>query len=234
MKDPKPPFTSPLQPPSRGEVPKLALRVDVVTIDPEALQEALAVHPVDYLFVVSHPDSVHATNTLIRRIKRVAAVPVVLCPEHYFSIDPAADALLFFSFIAERDPERLIGQHVHVAPVLKRSRLAVWPTGFMRVDLMGNYQPSADLPTVVACTALAGEQLGLRQIYLDADGPVPPSLVAAVRRTVEVPLLVGGEITGASAARRLAEAGADVVVLRAEKNLGQLPEVSKTLRRKSI
>jgi putative glycerol-1-phosphate prenyltransferase len=74
-----------------------------------------------------------------------------------------------------------------------------------------------DKPGIAAATALAGELLGLRTIYMDtgsgAQRTVSPAMIAAVRKTVNIPLIVGGGIRDAATARILCEAGADVLVV---------------------
>jgi putative glycerol-1-phosphate prenyltransferase len=74
-----------------------------------------------------------------------------------------------------------------------------------------------DKPGIAAATALAGELLGLQTIYLDTGSgalrSVSPAMIAAVRGTVNIPLIVGGGIRDTATARALCEAGADVLVV---------------------
>ncbi|HEX69115.1 MAG TPA: geranylgeranylglyceryl/heptaprenylglyceryl phosphate synthase, partial [Candidatus Bathyarchaeota archaeon] len=64
--------------------------------------------------------------------------------------------------------------------------------------------------------ALAAQYLGMRFIYLEAGSgaklPVPPSMISAVRRVINVPLIVGGGIRSADQARMAVSAGADIIV----------------------
>jgi putative glycerol-1-phosphate prenyltransferase len=70
---------------------------------------------------------------------------------------------------------------------------------------------------VAAVTALAGEMLGLKLIYLDAGSgakrAVQPRMVAAVRKETTVPLIVGGGIRSTSDAYDAWSAGADILVV---------------------
>jgi putative glycerol-1-phosphate prenyltransferase len=90
-----------------------------------------------------------------------------------------------------------------------------------------------DKPEVAACTAMAGEMLGLQLIYLDAGSgaqrPVSPRTIAAVRKAVEIPIIVGGGITTPQAAEDALQAGADVIVVGngIEKDPNLLVEVSE-------
>lgn len=181
---------------------------------------------------------------VIRMIKQESSLPVVLFPGSNLHIEPAADAILFLSLISGRNPEMLIGQHVVAAPVLKRSNLEVIPTGYILIDsgnpttasYMSNTVPvPPDKPSVVACTAMAGEMLGLRMIYLEggsgAGHPVDPKTIRLVRKSVDVPLIVGGGINDRYKAQRALEAGADLLVVGngIEENPQLLTELGKLM-----
>lgn len=205
-----------------------------VLLDPDQLDEAgcrqlLAlseIHPVDYFFVGgSLVMNAHQTS-LIRFIKSQSPVPVLLFPSHSLHLDVQADGILLLSLISGRNPDFLIGQHVVAAPLLRASKLQILPTGYMLVDtgrqttasyMSGTTPLPHDKPGIAACTAMAGEQLGLRLIYLDGGSgalyPVTPAMIRAVREAVEVPLVVGGGINTVEKARAALEAGADVIVI---------------------
>ena len=163
---------------------------------------------------------------VVRMIKQESDLPVVLFPGSNLHIEPSADAILFLSLISGRNPEMLIGQHVVAAPVLRRSGLEVLPTGYILIDsggpttvsYMSNTVPiPPDKPSVAACTAMAGEMLGLKMIYLEggsgAGQPVDSKTIRLVRKSVDVPLIVGGGINDRYKAQRALEAGADMLVV---------------------
>ena len=167
-----------------------------------------------------------ALDNVVKTLRSASALPVILFPGSIWQISPAADAILLLSLISGRNPELLIGQHVLAAPHLKRSGLEILPTGYMLVDggapttvsYVSNTLPiPRDKPGIAAATALAGEQLGLRLMYLDAGSgaryPIPAATIAAVRREVDRPIIVGGGIREPEAATAAAEAGADWVVV---------------------
>ena len=181
---------------------------------------------IDYIFVGGSLIMNDHIHQLVPALKAVTRVPVVLFPGSLYQITNEADALLFLSLISGRNPEMLIGQHVVAAPILKRSSLEVIPTGYMLIDsgkpttahYMSNTTPiPADKPDIAACTALAGEMLGLRLIYLDggsgAYNPIPTDLISAVAATTHLPLIVGGGIRSKTQAEQALEAGADVIVV---------------------
>jgi putative glycerol-1-phosphate prenyltransferase len=130
------------------------------------------------------------------------------------------------------------------APILKKSSLEILPTGYILVDsgkqttvsYMSNTTPIPyDKPEIAACTAMAGEMLGLKLMYLDAGSgaqrAVSSKMISTVRRSVDVPLIVGGGIRSASEAYEAMLAGADIIVIGngIEKNPALLAEVSEKI-----
>ncbi len=165
-------------------------------------------------------------DQVLTDIRERCSAPIILFPGNSFQLSYRADALLFLSLISGRNAELLIGQHVIAAPFLRQSPLEVIATGYLLIDggvvsavqYMSNTRPiPAEKPDIAACTAMAGELLGLKMIYLDAGSgahcPVPRAMVEAVRSAVEVPLWVGGGIRTPEAAAAAWRAGADVVVM---------------------
>ncbi len=205
-----------------------------VLLDPDDFTEPslrdllarVAAHPIDYFFVGGSLVLSAHQAALIALLKAHSEVPVLLFPSHNLHLEGPADGLLLLSLISGRNPEFLIGQHVVAAPRLRASGLELLPTGYLLVDsgrpttasyMSGTAPLPHDKPGIAACTALAGEQLGLRLTYLDggsgAQWPVSAAMIAAVRATVDTPLIVGGGLnTGEKIAAALA-AGADVVVV---------------------
>ncbi len=183
-------------------------------------------HPVDFFFVGGSLVTSTNQGALLALLKAEAGVPVVLFPSAPSHIDAQADAILLLSLISGRNPELLIGHHVVAAPLLAASGLEILPTAYMLVDTgrpttasyVSQTQPlPADKPGIAACTALAGEQLGLQITYLDggsgAARPVPVPLIQAVRAAVRGPLIVGGGLDSTEKLRLVLGAGADVVVV---------------------
>ncbi|MBK9699696.1 MAG: geranylgeranylglyceryl/heptaprenylglyceryl phosphate synthase [Flavobacteriales bacterium] len=180
----------------------------------------------DLLFVGGSLLTSASFDRCVDLVKRWSDRPVVLFPGSPAQLSRHADAVLFLSLISGRNPELLIGHHVTAAPTIKALGLEAIPTGYMLVDggkpttvsyVSQTVPIPHDKPGIAAATALAGELLGLRTIYLDtgsgADRTVSPEMVATVRRTVQLPIIVGGGIRDAATARGLCDAGADVVVV---------------------
>jgi phosphoglycerol geranylgeranyltransferase len=206
-----------------------------VLIDPDKLEEPTRLlhlinlaneNCVDYFFVGGSLITTANLSQIVRTIKDTVSIPVILFPGNSMQIDPAADAILFLSLISGRNPELLIGQHVVAAPVLKNTKLEVIPTGYMLVNsgrttsvaYISNTIPiPEDKYSLAACTAMAGEMLGLQAIYMDAgsgaEREISAKMIAAVRKVISVPLIIGGGINTPEKALRALEAGADVIVI---------------------
>lgn len=159
-------------------------------------------------------------------IKSHTKIPVLLFPGSVMQISKDADAILFLSLISGRNADLLIGKHVLSAPTLKQSNLEILPTGYMLIDggnitsvsYISNTVPiPADKSAIAATTAMAGEMLGLKIIYMDAGSgaqfPIPAKLINAVRKNVSAPIFVGGGIRTPEAAKAACDAGADIVVV---------------------
>ncbi|WP_353722273.1 geranylgeranylglyceryl/heptaprenylglyceryl phosphate synthase [Dyadobacter sp. 676] len=224
-----------------------------VLLDPDKINlstfptflEYAAGHGVDFFFVGGSLITNYAIDKLIAAIHEYTDVPAILFPGSSLHIEPTADAILLLSLISGRNPELLIGQHVIAAPLLKRSGLEVLPTGYMLIEsgklttvsYISNTTPlPRDKPGIVACTALAGEYLGLKNIFLDAGSgaqfPVPGETIAAVRAAVDTPIIVGGGIDSYEKADAALHAGADVIVVGngIEANQELLPEIAACVR----
>jgi putative glycerol-1-phosphate prenyltransferase len=83
---------------------------------------------------------------------------------------------------------------------------------------MSNTNPiPAGKDDIAVCTALAGEMLGLKMMYLEAGSgarrPVAESMIESVSGAVSVPLIVGGGIRTAEKVSANLRAGADLVVV---------------------
>ena len=137
-----------------------------------------------------------------------------------------ADGLLYLSLISGRNPELLIGQHVISAPMVRQSGLEIISTGYMVIDVgapttvsyITNATPlPADKNEIAVCTAMAGEMLGMKLIYMDAGSgakrAISEEMVATVAKCILVPLVVGGGIREPEKAYRHCKAGADLIVV---------------------
>lgn len=200
---------------------------------------------VDYFFVGGSLLINNQFEQVIKVLKKANDIPVVLFPGNSLQMSPRADAILFLSLISGRNAEMLIGRHVISAPYLKLSSLEVIPTGYMLIEsgkptavsYMSNSNPiPADKDDIAMCTAMAGEMLGLKLIFMDAGSgainPVSETMISHVKQSIEVPLIVGGGIRTPEQARKSARAGADLLVIgnAIEKSPSLINEIAHSIR----
>ncbi len=225
----------------------------VVLIDPDKLRlgnvenviEKSLEAGVDYFFVGGSLIINDMMDYCLDTVKKLSSIPTILFPGNTFQINQKADALLFLSLISGRNPELLIGKHVIAAPILKNSNLEIISTGYMLIDggaatsvsYMSNTMAiPSNKDDIALCTALAGELLGLKVIYMDAGSgalkPVSASMINAVSESVRLPLIVGGGIKNPEKVYQNVQAGADVIVVgnAIEKDPNLLKEMVEALK----
>ncbi len=181
---------------------------------------------VDYFLVGGSLVISNYLDECVQIIKRNCSIPVILFPGSSTQVSKYADALLYLSLISGRNPELLIGQHVVSAPAIKQSGLEIMSTGYMVIDggapttvsYISNAAPlPADKNEIAMCTAMAGEMLGMKIIYMDAGSgakrAITESMIQLVANAIEVPLIIGGGITDPEKAYLNCKAGADVIVV---------------------
>ncbi len=181
----------------------------------------------------------------LKAIRSSIKKPVILFPGDPSQLSEQADALLLLSLISGRNPDLLIGRHVESASRLLRSKLEKIPTGYILIDggkgtsvsYISNTLPiPREKSGIAAATAAAGMLLGLKVIYLEAGSgaaySVPAEMVAAVRKTINIPLIVGGGIRSKETARELFDAGADMIVIGngAKNNPSLIEEIYKLIK----
>jgi len=165
-------------------------------------------------------------NILIEKLKRMTNIPVILFPGNLIQLTAEADAVFLLSLISGRNPELLIGNHVIAAPFLKNVRESVIPVGYILVDCGGRtsveyMSQTSPVPRdkydIAVATALAGEMLGMKAIYLEAGSgaslPVDTKMIEAVRAEITIPLITGGGLNTPEKIEGAFAAGADMVVV---------------------
>ena len=206
-----------------------AVLIDPDKVDHEKLERLIHLSlaaKVDYFLVGGSLVISNYLDECVQYIKSNCSIPVLLFPGSSSQVSKYADALLYLSLISGRNPELLIGQHVVSAPAIKKSGLEIMSTGYMVIDggapttvsYISNATPlPADKNEIAMCTAMAGEMLGMKLIYMDAGSgakiPITESMIELVSKNIEVPLIIGGGITEPEKAYLNCKAGADVIVV---------------------
>ena len=182
--------------------------------------------PATHIFVGG--SIVHATilEDLLTELKQKTNLPVVIFPGDPSQISPQADAILFLSLLSGRNPDYLIEYQVQAAPILKRTNLEVISTGYILIE-SGNETAVARVSKtkplnrenldLVLATALAGEMLGNKLMYLEAGSgaknAVPLEMIQLISQNIEIPIIVGGGIVDLQGIQNAYKAGADLVVI---------------------
>jgi len=224
-----------------------------VLIDPDKVNEPILDElidlslsaKVDYFFAGGSLVISTYLDECVRYIKKNCDIPVILFPGSSAQVSKYADALLYLSLISGRNPELLIGQHVVSAPFVRQSGLEIISTGYIVIDggapttvsYISNAAPiPADKNEIAMCTAMAGEMLGMKLIYMDAGSgarrPISETMIEKVAASIEIPLVVGGGITHPEKAYLNCKAGADVIVVgnAIEKNASLIREISAAVQ----
>lgn len=225
----------------------LAILLDPDKIDlnnTEALIEKINQSPATHLFIGGSIVENNILDELITKIKQNCPLPVVLFPGNPSQISDKADAILFLSLISGRNPDFLIEHQVKAAPVLKKIQLEIISTGYVliesgtetAVERVSKTKPlDRNNPDLVLATALAGEMLGNKLIYLEAGSgainAVSAEMIQKVSQNIEIPLIVGGGIVDLQGIQKAYDAGADLVVIGTafENNINFFYNIEKSL-----
>ena len=207
---------------------QLALLIDPENISlKDAIKITISAQQNNFSFIFMGGSLVSGSlDQYVSEIKKATNLPVILFPGGVYQITDKADGVLFLSLISGRNSDYLIGQHVLAAPFLKKSKISVIPTGYIliesgnitSVEYMSNTKPiPQSKPDIICATAMAGEMLGLKMIYLEAGSGainhVNSDVIAKVKKCISIPLIVGGGIKTAEQLRSIFNAGADIAVI---------------------
>lgn len=179
-----------------------------------------------HLFVGGSTASAEETEITVKALKANSSLPLYLFPGDYTQITSRADALMFLSLLSGRNPEYLIGQQVKSVEKLRGTLLEIIPTGYILIDggtISSVSRVSQTLPlhqeniSEIVATALAGQYMGCKLIYLEAGSgaefPVNPAVIGEVKKAIALPLIVGGGIKTPLQLLEAYNAGADMVVM---------------------
>jgi phosphoglycerol geranylgeranyltransferase len=221
-----------------------AVLIDPDKVNNEKVQQLIelaTIANIDYFLVGGSLVVSNYIDECVERIKKHSSIPVILFPGSPNQVSKKADALLYLSLISGRNADLLIGQHVVSAPVIKQSGLEIMSTGYMVIDggapttvsYISNATPlPADKNEIAMCTAMAGEMLGMKLIYMDAGSgakrAISESMIEKVADCISVPLIIGGGIVDPEKAYLNCKAGADVIVVgnAIEKNKNLIQEMA--------
>jgi phosphoglycerol geranylgeranyltransferase len=167
--------------------------------------------------------SPHQVEPVIKEVKKAVKIPLVLFPGNISGLSRLADAVLFMSLLNSANPYFLIDAQAIGAPFVKRYNLEAISLGYIimgpggTAGFIGYARPIPYQKAELAASyALAAQYLGMHFVYLEAgsgaEKPIPPETISTVRKTVDLPIIVGGGIKTGRDAARAVKAGADIIV----------------------
>ncbi len=166
---------------------------------------------------------VEVVDETVKHIKENVSIPVVLFPTSAGTITPRADAIYFMSMLNSLDRQKVIGEQVKGAPIVREINLEPISMAYlvvepgMTVGRVGEAEViPRDEPGLAISYSLAAQYLGMRTVYLEAGSgapsPIPSKMIREVKEAINIPLFVGGGVRTKEQAYEVANAGADVIV----------------------
>jgi putative glycerol-1-phosphate prenyltransferase len=218
--------------------------VDPDKFFPEVIHEA-ETSKVDFIFIGGSKVRKGNFHRCVNAIRKLTKIPLVIFPGGSEQVSEKADAILLLSLISGRNPDYLIGEHIRAAQQLKRSKLEIIPTGYILIG--GGKKISTQAVTrtspirssdknLVVSTAVAGELLGMKMIFLEAGSgakkTLSASIVKEVKKNISAPVIAGGGIDSPEKALALCKSGADMIVVgnAIEKDCTLVHKISKAIR----
>lgn len=200
----------------------------IILIDPDKYNPDLIrlanKSKVSYIFVGGSILKKNTFEKTIKSIKSITKIPVVIFPGDETQVSKYADAILMLSLLSGRNAEYLIGKHVKAASKIKASNLTVIPTGYILID--GNNTSTTQKVTKtkpltkkkeIIETAIAGDLLGKKLIYLEAGSgakkTLANSIIKDVKESINIPLLIGGGINSVLKAKNILKSNPDYMVI---------------------
>jgi len=161
----------------------------------------------------------------VKMIKSLTKLPIIFFPGGVSQLNKYYDAMLFMSILSGRNPHYLIGEQVIAAPIVKDLGIETIPTGYLIIDggsnssvqfMSGSNPIPTEKPDILVAHALAAQYLGKKIVYLEsgsgAKNAIPNHLIEAVKRYIDIPIIVGGGIRTPESAYEKVQAGASFVV----------------------
>ena len=170
----------------------------------------------------STTDSVELDLTA-KALQEAVDIPIILFPGNTSGVSKHADAIFFMSLLNSTNPYWIVGAQALGAPMIKKMGIETISMGYMVVEPGGTVGWVGDAklvprakPDIAVAYALAAEFWGMKLFYLEAgsgaDQPIPEEMIEKVKKYSDLILVVGGGIRDGKTARKIVDAGADIIV----------------------
>ena len=202
---------------------KLIILVDPDKYNPELINRADNCK-VAYIFIGGSAVHKNLFEKTVKSIKKITKIPLIIFPGDETQVSKHADGILILSLLSGRNPEYLIGKHVKAASKIKASKIKTIPVGYILVDgskisttqKITNTKPIGSKKEIIE-TAIAGELLGNKLIYLEAGSgakkTINSSIISEVKNSISIPLIVGGGIDSVLKAKNILISNPDYMVV---------------------
>jgi len=194
---------------------------------------------VDYIFIGGSTVERDLYNKVSFYLKSNTNLPLVSFPGDVYQYSENIDAILYLSLLSGRNPEYLIGQHIHTSKEISELPLEILPTSYLLID--GDKQTAVsyvsqttpipqDQVSIIERTVLAGILQGKHLSYLDAGSGakkcISPEIIKKCS-SLNHPIIVGGGIRTLEQMEDFKKAGANVIVIgnHIEENIDFLLDV---------
>ncbi|WP_447635211.1 geranylgeranylglyceryl/heptaprenylglyceryl phosphate synthase [Flavobacterium microcysteis] len=207
----------------------LAILLDPDKISQDSLQSIIPMinqSPATHIFIGGSLVLTNNIDEIIKELKQKTTLPILLFPGNPSQISIEAHGILFLTLLSGRNPDFLIEHQVKASPILKKTNLEIISTGYILIDggnqtAVASVSKTIPLPRhnsdIAVATALAGEFLGNKLVYLEAGSganlSVPLETISLVSKNIGIPLIVGGGIKDTQGIEDAYAAGADLVVI---------------------
>lgn len=159
----------------------------------------------------------------IKEIKKITGKRLIIFPGSSTMISRYADAIYYMVLMNSNNIDYVMGHQVKASILLKNLGIETIPMGYlifepgMTVGKIGkaNLIRRDDELTALSY-ALAAELLGFKMLYLESGSGSPTyiseNVIRKIKEQIKIPLIVGGGIRTCETARKVIEAGADIIV----------------------
>jgi len=184
-------------------------------------------------------------DELIKKMKEITNLPIILFPSSHAGISRYADAIFFMSLLNSRNTGPLIEEQLKGAPLIKNYNLEPIPMGYLMFE-SGNLCTSQfvsdaklipnNKPEIAVAYALTTKYFGMKFVYLEAGSgakeTISNEIISAIKKEVDIPIIVGGGIRDRETAREKLQAGADIIVTGTinERDQNKMIEIIKEIK----
>ena len=185
----------------------------------------------------------YARNT-VNEIKSINQnIPIISFPGNINGVFNHVDAVFFMSLLNSTNPYWITGAQAISSFDIMAKKMETISLAYIiiepgeTVSFIGDAKPIPRKKEEIACAyALSAQYMGFKFVYFEAgsgaEKSVPSKMIAMTKKTINLPLIVGGGIRTPQDAKEKALAGADIIVTGniIEDNIEILKNIIKAIK----